>query len=314
MREANSDRRKKCLIRVAGRRSREPDPTAGGRDDFGKPPRYNGNASEHEVNAMNRMRFLAACLTMAVALSAAADMTIKQTTGGKGMGMTAAGTARTYIKGMKMRSEVEAKGIILVTIFDVENQKVYSFDSRKKSADVWDMQAFSAEMARSVDRGEIKASVKANGQKKEIAGKTADGYDLAVSVPATMGGEGGMAMTVRLKGPMWVVKGAPGTKEYTDFYKAAAEKGWIFSNPQAARGSPGQAKAMAEMQRQFALTGGVPYQTDMAITIDGEGPMAGIMAKMGGMSMTTTVTSIDTAALDDALFAPPAGYKLNQKK
>jgi hypothetical protein len=38
------------------------------------------------------------------------------------------------------------------------------------------------------------------------------------------------------------------------------------------------------------------------------------MARMGGMSMTSTVTSVETTELDDALFAPPAGYKLVQKK
>jgi hypothetical protein len=42
--------------------------------------------------------------------------------------------------------------------------------------------------------------------------------------------------------------------------------------------------------------------------------MAAMMAKMGGMSITTTTTSVDTSSLDDALFAPPAGYKLVQKK
>ena len=30
---------------------------------------------------------------------------------------------------------------------------------------------------------------------------------------ATMGGEGGMAMTVTLRGPIWIVKDAPGTRE-----------------------------------------------------------------------------------------------------
>ncbi len=242
------------------------------------------------------------------------DVTIKQTTSGKGMGVSAAGTTTTYIKGMKMRSEVEARGTMLTTIFDVENQKMYMFDSKKKSADVWDMQAFSQEMAKNVEAGEIEASVKANGKKKEVAGKTATGYDLKVSVPAKMGGESGMEMTVTLQGPMWVVKGAPGTAEYVAFYKAAVEKGWIFSDPRAAKGSPGQAKAMAEMQRQLASTGGVPYETEMAISITGEGPMAAVMARMGSMSMTSTVQSVDTTALDDALFAPPAGYKLVPKK
>jgi len=251
---------------------------------------------------------------LALTVAAFGDVTIKQTTSGKGMGMAASGTTTTYIKGMKMRSEVEARGTVMTTIFDVENQKMYSFDSKKKSADVWDMQAFSAEMSKSIDPGEIKASVKANGKKKEVAGKSAAGYDLEVSVPASMGGDKSMAMTVTLSGPMWVVKGAPGTAEYMAFYKAAVEKGWIFSDPRAAKGSPGQAKAMAEMHRQLASTGGVPYETVMDVAISGEGPMAAVMARMGAMSMTSTVQSVDTSALDDALFAPPAGYKLVPKK
>jgi hypothetical protein len=176
------------------------------------------------------------------------------------------------------------------------------------------MQAFSQEMAKSVQTGTMKASVTPNGQKKEVAGKTATGYDLVTSVPATIGGEGGMEMTVTLRGPMWIVKGAPGTEDYMAFYKAAAEKGWIFSDPRAAKGSPGQAKAMAEMYRLLASTGGVPYETVMTISVEGEGPMAAVMARMGGMSMTSSVQSVDTTALDDALFAPPSGYKLVQKK
>ena len=253
-------------------------------------------------------------VTVALAVPMLGDVTIKQTTSGKGMGVSAAGMTTTYIKGMKMRSEVEAKGTVMTTIFDVENQKMYMFDSKKKSADVWDMQAFSQEMARNVEAGEIEASVKANGKKKDIGDKTATGYDMKISVPAKMGGQSGMAMTVTLQGPMWVVKDAPGTSDYMTFYKGAVEKGWIFSDPRAAKGSPGQAKAMAEMQKQLASTGGVPYETEMSISITGEGPMAAVMARMGGMSMTSTVTSVDTTALDDALFAPPAGYKLVQKK
>ncbi|HET8799203.1 MAG TPA: hypothetical protein VFO89_16050 [Thermoanaerobaculia bacterium] len=261
-----------------------------------------------------RHALLVAGLVLALTVPTFGDVTIKQATSGKGMGVVAGGTTTTYIKGMKMRSDVEARGTVVTTIFDVENQKLYMFDSKKKSADVWDMQAFSAELAKSVETGEIRSSIKANGKTKEIAGKTANGYDMRVTVPATMGGEGGMEMTVQLSGPMWVVRDAPGTKDYMTFYKAAAEKGWIFSDPRAAKGSPGQAKAMAEMQRQLASIGGLPYETEMNIAVEGEGPMAAVMAKMGGMSITTTTTSVDTSSLDDALFAPPAGYKLVQKK
>jgi hypothetical protein len=253
-------------------------------------------------------------LTLALSLPALADVTIRQNTSGKGVIAAASGVSTTYIKGMKMRTDTESRGTVQSTIFDVENQKMYVFDSKKKTADVWDMGVFAAELAKSVETGEMTASVKPNGQTKEIAGKKATGYQLETSVPAKIGGAEGMEMTVELEGPMWIVKGAPGSADYMNFYKGAAEKGWIFSDPRAAKGSPGQAKAMAEMYRLLASTGGIPYETEMKISVTGEGPMAAVMSRMGGMQMTTTVESVDTATLDDALFNPPAGYKLVSKK
>lgn len=262
---------------------------------------------------MNRV-LGAVVLAVLVSGPAWADVTIKQTSTGKGMGMSGTMAGTTYIKGMKMRTETVTGDTTRVTIFDVENQKMISFDSKKKEADVWDMQALSAEIEKSVDTSAMTSSVKPNGQTKQIAGQTAAGYDMEIAMPASMGGPGGPKMTIRLVGPMWVVKDAPGTKDYMAFYKAAVEKGWFFSDPRAAKGSPGQAKAMAEMYRQLAETGGVPYATEMEIKMAGDGPMAGLMARMGGMSMSTTVQSVETSPIADDLFAPPAGYKLNNRK
>jgi hypothetical protein len=44
------------------------------------------------------------------------------------------------------------------------------------------------------------------------------------------------------------------------------------------------------------------------------GPMAGLFARMGNVSFSTKVDAVETGALTDELFAPPAGYKLNSKK
>lgn len=256
----------------------------------------------------------AALLATALASPAWADVTIKQTTSGKGLGMSGTMAGTTYIKGMKMRTDVVTGDTTRTTVFDIEAQKMYSFDSKKKEADVWDMQAFGEEMAKNVDTSQMKATLTPNGKSKEIAGKSATGYDMEVTVPAAIGGSKEMAMTVSLTGPVWIVKGAPGTEDYIGFYKAALERGWIFSDPRAAKASPGQAKTMAEMYRKFAETGGVAYETDMQVKMSGSGPMAAIMGRMGGMSSTTTVESIDTGALADTLFAPPAGYKLKTQK
>ena len=108
---------------------------------------------------------------------------------------------------------------------------------------------------------------------------------MEVSVPARWAAPDGMKMTVNLVGPVWVVKGAPGTAEYLAFYKSAVEKGWFFSDPRAAKAQPGQAKAMGEMYRQLAATGGIPYEQEMNVKMSGEGPMAGVLAKMGNISI-----------------------------
>ena len=254
---------------------------------------------------------VAAGLVVMVAAPLTADVTIKAMNSGKVMGFGGDLKTTTYVKGMKMRVDTVTGDTIRTSVFDVENQKLYMFDNKKKEADVWDMAQFSAEISKSVSVQDIKSSIKPNGQTKQIAGKTATGYDIVVTVPAETGG---MKMTMNLTGTTWIVKGAPGTADYIAFYKAASEKGWIFTDPRAAKGQPGQAKAMAEMYEQLAMLDGLPYATDMNIKVSGEGPMAAMMAKMGNMNMTTTNESVDTTAIPADMFAPPAGYKLIAKK
>jgi len=261
-----------------------------------------------------RKLLLITILTAGVALPAYAEVTIKQTTGGKGLGMSGKTTGAVYIKGNKMRSDVMLGDKIQTTIFDVDAQKMYIFDSKKKEADVWDMAAFAGELSKSVDVSSAKASLKPNGQTKQIGGHTAAGYDLEISMQSAMAGSKDMNMTVTMAGPLWIVRKAPGAADYNHFYKVAVEKGWIFTDPRAAKGQPGQAKAMAEMYKQMADIGGIAYETDMQIKMGGSGPMGGILARLGNVSFSTVVDSVETDPLSDDLFAPPPGYKLNPKK
>jgi hypothetical protein len=257
-------------------------------------------------------------LSVAVAAPAAADVTIKMTTGGKGMGMNASSSGTTYIKGNRMRTELQMGNRTQTTIFDLDAQKMYVFESGRKEADVWDMAEFSKQIGAAVDVTQLKASIKPNNETRQFGSLTANGYDMQISMPSSMGGNKEVSMIVTLTGPVWIVKNAPGAAEYTAFYKAAAEKGWIFGDPRAAKAQAGQAKAMAEMYRQFAEIGGIAYESDiqikMAMDGDGGGMMAGMLAKLGNMSVQTKVEDVQTGALADDLFAPPAGYKLNQRK
>jgi len=259
-------------------------------------------------------RLLLTALFVSVSLGyIGADVTIKQSVDGKMLAFSGKGTSTTYIKGNRMRTETTMGDRTHSMIFDVDAQKIYVFDSRKKEADVWDMAAFRQQMEKSVDLAGASGSIKANGQSKTIAGQTASGYDMVMSMKSAMAGSQDLNMTVTLQGPVWIVKGAPGSADFSRFYKAAAEKGFIFGDPNAAKAQPGPAKAIAEMYKQFAAIGGIPYESRTEIKMSGEGPMA-MVARMGNMTMTSVVESVDTAALADDLFAPPAGYKLNMKK
>jgi hypothetical protein len=256
---------------------------------------------------------LSAALALAIWAPAQADVTINATNTGKGLGMSGTTTSTTYIKGLKMRVDNVRGKKTDTTIFDVENQKMYVVNAKKKEVEVWDMGAFSEELSKSVATEGMQSSISPNGQTKSIAGHSADGYDMKIVVPATLGGPGGMTMTMVLSGVTWVVKGVPGTEEFATFYKGAAEKGWIFTDPRAAKGSPGQAKAMAEMHAEFAKLGGVPYESNIDIDTQGDGVMGGLMSRLGGVTMTTVTESVETAPLSDDLFQPPADYTLKQQ-
>jgi hypothetical protein len=257
---------------------------------------------------------LAAIAALAIAAPARADLKLTENVTGKGLGLTGNMVSTTYIKGLKMRVDNQNGDKIVSMIFDVENQKLYSFDSKKKEADVWDMADFSKSIG-VADAGQGTQSFKPNGQTKQINGKTATGYDISIVMPTTLGdAKNGMQMTVNLTGTAWIVKGAPGTADYSKFYLAAAEKGFVFTDPRAAKGQPGQAKARTQMYRQMASTGGVPFETQMNIKMSGDGPMAAMMARMGNIEMNTAAQNAESVPLPDEMFAPPAGYKLNQKK
>lgn len=266
-------------------------------------------------------RILAAtALTLAVTSTASADVTIRSVSDGKVLGITRKSPSTTYIKDNRMRSDTDVGKHVQSTIFDLDAQKMYFFDSRKDVVEVWDMARFAGELGKSVDTAGMKTSFAPNGQTKEIGGQAAAGHDVEMSVPYVMGGASGPPMQLVMTGVAWVVKDAPGTADYARFYLAAAEKGWVFGHPSAAQAQPGQARAMAEMYRQIAALGGIPYEMNMDMQIKagdvGMNPVAllgGLLGKSGNGLMTTVVESIGTETLTDDLFTPPADRRLVSK-
>jgi len=248
-----------------------------------------------------------------VATPAFADVTVTAQVTGKGLGKAAESQSITYIKGLKMRTDSTLGDSPTSTIIDIEAQKFVSINHRKKEASIIDMTQLRQDLDKSVKAGDAKASLKPNAQKKDIAGRSCDGYDISVAMPMALGGDA--TMTMVMSGPIFIAKGAPGSADYAKFHLAAAEKGFIMSDPRAAKGAPAQVKGMTELYKAIADTGGIPYFMEMNMKIEGAGPMAGMMNKvMGGSAFSHTVTAVSTDAVAANTFDIPAGYKVKDSK
>ncbi len=254
---------------------------------------------------------LCAALALLVAAPAAADVTIKMQVTGKVVGKAGEAPGVTYIKGHRMRSDSTHNGTPMTTIIDLDAQKFISIDHRKKEAEVYEMAQLRQTLDKSTQGVSIDASVKPNGQTKTIAGQECSGYDITVSMPMAAGADG---MRMVMTGPTCIVKGAPGEADYKAFYFAAAEKGFVMSDPRTAKGAPQQTKGMTELYKSLAEAG-MPYEMSMSMKIEGGGPMAGMMNRMfNNAAFTQTVTEVTTGAIGDDVFAIPAGYKVKNAK
>ena len=61
-----------------------------------------------------------ALLALSFAAPAAADVTIKQSVNGKGLGINGQSTSTTYIKGSRMRTESQSGDRTQILIFDLD--------------------------------------------------------------------------------------------------------------------------------------------------------------------------------------------------
>ena len=252
---------------------------------------------------------------MACATTASADVKVVAQMSGKMMGMNPSGETVTYIKGNKMRTDQTMGGNQLSTIMDVDSGEMITINHKKKEAEIWSVADMGGLLQNAgVSANGVDVKITPTGQSKEIAGYTAVGHDMNVSVTSEMGGAGsGMKMTVTISGPAFLSTAAPGAQDYAAFYVAAAEKGFFFGDPRAAKAQPGNAKGMMALYRSMAEKG-VPLESKQIIKLSGDGPMAGLFAKMGGGEINSTVTSVSADPLAADLFTVPAGYKVKRQK
>jgi hypothetical protein len=243
-----------------------------------------------------RYALVLACVALAAA-PAFADVTVKTTVSTSGGPVPIEISSTTYVKGMKMRSDVKVMGQDMSVFVDIATKQQVVVNNVTK--EVQDLNAMLANMPMSF--GEMTVSVKPSGQTKTILGRACAGFTVEVTGPLTMMGE---TLTTSTTGVAWITKEGPGVAEYQAITKAATAAGLMVGS--LSQGP--QAAGLAKMQAAFAEHG-VSLEEDMQISMTGSGQIAQMMAQTGAGNVRTitTVTEISVEAIPAETVTGPGG-------
>jgi len=255
-------------------------------------------------------------LVLAAAGSAHADVTVNTTTVGKASVIDVSGSGVSQIKGTRQRTDQTVGGKAQALIIDIDGHRFVDLDVKGKKATVTPLASIADELAK-VGVGTIDATLTKTSQTKQIAGYPCTVHDLKLSLPFSPTGQTGQGMdlVMQLTGTVCLSTSAPGLADYQNFYKAAADSGFIFGDPRTAKSPTGaaQAKAYAALTRKMAEAG-MALESQISIDAAGDSPMAGMFGKLAKSNINTTVTSIATGDLPTDAFDIPPDYKVKTQK
>ena len=257
--------------------------------------------------------FLSSCLFgMLLVAPVSADVKIISSIDITGLAPSS-GESTVYIKGLKMRTEQDQGGDLMVSILDVENQQMIQLNAKKKRAEVFDLRDAGEQLNQIVDSGSAGVSLEPTGETRTVAGTACEVHDLSVRLDVEMAPGSGMGATMTMDGTSCLVANAPGMEDYQRFYTAMAEKGLFVGDPRAAQGpGAGTFKGLTELYSEMAKKG-ISYESDMETGFEGSGMMAKMLSNMS-VEMETTVLSVSTESLPDSLFEVPKGWKVKNIK
>jgi hypothetical protein len=245
-----------------------------------------------------------------------ADVTITMVTSVQG-GMTAmAGgntptpTMTTRIKGRKARVDVDVMGQTITSLADLAAKQVLMLHADTKTAQVI------ATSDGSIPLPKVGATFTPTGNSKTIDGISCDEFTFTMTMSmAEMAGNSQMPpqaaemmkdLQMAMNGSVWMTKTAPGAAEYVAFHKAAIEAnlGAILT------GGMSSLPSMEKAMQTFRGGEGIPYLTEMTMTVDGTGQIAEMMRQAGPMTVTTKVSKISIETIADDVLTLPADYKV----
>jgi hypothetical protein len=222
-----------------------------------------------------------------------------------------------HIKGLKARTDMDMGGQSISTIADIDAKQFVILNSAQKTAQI--MTPESSPVSGGVPLGmpKIDADVKPTGKSQLIAGVSCE--EMAISMSMTMAEMAAnsqmpaeaseMMKSIRLAmaGRMWVAKSGPGVAEYMAF-QSASTKGDMVSMMASIPGMKGS--GIDRLMGAFSNAGGIPYLTELSMTIEGNAQIAEMMKQQGPIKIITKVTEVSTDPIPDDLFTVPVDYKI----
>jgi hypothetical protein len=220
------------------------------------------------------------------------------------------------IKGMKARTEVEVMGKTVATVADLSTGKVFLLRPDEKTAQNIDTTAAAA-TANGGTLPKLDGTFKPTGRTQTIDGISCDEYTFTMTIamgdmssaPASPEATAMLQdMRLLMNGSVWMTKTAPGAAEYAAFQKAALDRhlSSLMTGAAAGISSGGIEKVM----RGMSGGEGMPYLTELSMTVDGTGPAADMLKQMGAMKLRNQITAVSTETIADELFNVPADYTI----
>ncbi len=223
------------------------------------------------------------------------------------------------IKGTKARSDIETPAMNLVSIADLAQKQVIILNSMTKTAQVITPESAAAGAAK-LELPKLDVSFNPTGKSQTIDSQLCEEHLFSMTMDmAELGGQGQlppeaaeMMKDVRMvmNGSIWLAKNAPGVDEYTAYSKSALQSG-VFAALSGMKA--GQSGGMDKLMAAASAAPGLPYLTEITMTMEGSGPMVDAMKQMGPMKMIQKMSSVSTEPISDDLFTIPEGYTIEKK-
>jgi hypothetical protein len=276
---------------------------------------------------MRRLPAVATIVALFVA-PLAADVTISTTTTIEGGMAAVAGGGMspkivTRIKGNRSRTEIQAgNDQTMVMLMDAATGQTIMLRPDQKTAQVIDLADAMPPGAAQMPMPAIESSVKRTGQTREINGARCDEYAVSIRMDMAPMAAGRADMPpaaaamlkdlrMNMTGSAWVARSAPGAAEYAAFQAATAK---IAAGAASASRRGGLPPGLDRILTGFSEAPGIPYMTEMVMSMEGNRQLMEVMKQMGQMKIITQVTAVSTEPLADALFTVPDDYKLISKE